>query len=117
MLIRGHKMQRFQTKLWLWLAVLAFLSPIGIVFPRLFNAEDAWGEWGTETLDKLLGYVPAGLQRTADAWKAPFPDYSFGAMNSLLGETGSYVASALIGGLLVVLLAYLLARVCASREK
>lgn len=93
------------------------MSPIGIVFPRLFDAEDAWGEWGTETLGKLLGYVPKGLQRTADTWKAPFPDYSFGATDSLLGETGSYVISALIGGLLLVLFAYLVTRVCANREK
>lgn len=103
--------------MWFWLAVLALLSPIGVVVPKLFNAEDAWGEWGTEALASLLGYVPKGLQRTADIWKAPFPDYSLGAVTSFFGETGSYVASALIGGLLVILFAYLLTRACVNREK
>lgn len=110
-------MKSFPRKIWLWLVLLAFLSPIGIIFPRLFNAEDAWGEWGAETLTKLLGYVPRGLEKTADLWKAPLPDYTIGAMGHVFGEIGSYVASALIGGLLVVLFACILGRLVVKRGK
>lgn len=110
-------MKSFLKKTWLWLTVLALFSPLGIILPRLFNAEDAWGEWGTETLNRLLGYIPHGLQRTAELWKAPLPDYSLGTLTHFFGETGSYVASALIGGSLVVLIAYGVGKWCAGREK
>jgi len=110
-------MERFAKRLWLWLAVLVFLSPVGIILPRLFGAEDAWGEWGTETLARLLGYVPTGLKKTADLWKAPLPDYSMGGMSHLLGEIGSYIASAAVGGLVVVLFAYIVGRLCVNRGK
>jgi hypothetical protein len=110
-------MKSFPNRMWLWLTFLAFLSPIGIILPKLFGAEDAWGEWDTETLNKLLGYIPKGLEKIADGWKAPLPDYSLGAISHLLGETGSYIASALIGGLLVALFAYIVGRSCANRGK
>jgi hypothetical protein len=108
-------MEKLPKKLWFWLSVMALLSPLGVVLPKLFGAEDAWGEWGTDTLARLLGYVPEGLERTADVWKAPLPDYS--TMSHLLGETGSYLASAVIGGSLVTLLAFAIARLCAGRAK
>jgi hypothetical protein len=110
-------MRHFRNRLWLRLALLALLSPIGILVPKLFRAEDAWGEWGTETLLKLLGYVPKGLERATGLWNAPFPDYSVGWMSRLLGENGSYAASALVGGLLAGFFAYVVARLCAHREK
>lgn len=110
-------MKSFPKKMWLWLIIMALLSPIGIILPKLFRAEDAWGEWGTETLMKLLGYVPKGLERSSALWEAPLPDYSMGSLSHLLGETGSYIASALIGGFLVVLLAYGIGKCCANREK
>jgi hypothetical protein len=110
-------MERSRNKMWLWLAGLAVLSPIGIILPKLFGAEDAWGEWGTDTLIKLLGYIPKGLERTAELWKAPLPDYSLGGMNHLFGEIGSYGASALIGGLLVVLFAYIVGKLFVNRGK
>ena len=108
-------MERFSKKMWLWLVALAVLSPVGILVPKLFEAEDAWGEWGTDTLNRLLGFVPKGLERTADLWKAPLPDYTVAPINRLLGESGSYVASALIGGFLVVLFAYLVGKWAVKR--
>ncbi|HAR96307.1 MAG TPA: cobalamin biosynthesis protein [Deltaproteobacteria bacterium] len=85
-------------KLWIGLVVLALLAPLGLIVPSVFNAEDAWGEWGTDTLQKVLGYVPERLKQTADLWKAPVPDYNFGSEDASLGaQSGSYILSALIG--------------------
>ncbi len=36
------------TKLWIGLAVLIVLSPLGLILPERFKAGDAWGEWGTD---------------------------------------------------------------------
>jgi hypothetical protein len=104
-------------KLWIGLAVLALLAPLGIIVPHFFNAEDAWGEWGADTLQKVLGYVPEGLKRTADLWKAPMPDYGFGSDSASLGiQSGSYILSALIGIALVAGVAYGLSKVLVKKK-
>lgn len=95
-------MERFQRKLWVGLLILALLTPIGIFLPEMFNAGDAWGEWGVETLEKLLGYVPEGLKKYADVWKAPIPDYNFGGDDASMGtQVLSYILSGIIGIVLV----------------
>ncbi len=45
---------------WLWagMGVLILLTPIGVLAPGT-----AWGEWGGEELDALVGYVPANLEK------------------------------------------------------
>jgi hypothetical protein len=104
-------------KLWIGLVVLSFLAPLGIIVPHVFNAEDAWGEWGTDTIEKVLGYVPEGLKRTADLWKAPVPDYNFGSENASLGaQSGSYILSAFIGIVLVGGIMFGLSRVFVKKE-
>ena len=50
-------------KVWIGIAVLALLSPLGLILPAAFNAGGAWGEWSAEELRKLIGYVPAGFER------------------------------------------------------
>ncbi len=91
-------MTRFQKKLWIGLLIMALLTPLGVLLPEKFKAEEAWGEWGTEKLEKLIGYVPEGLRRLADFWKAPIPDYNFGGEGaSLTLQAVSYIVSGLLG--------------------
>jgi cobalt/nickel transport protein len=85
-------------RLVIFLLVLAILSPLGIILPEVFKAGDAWGEWGLETIQEMLGFVPEGLKRLADLWKAPVPDYNLGGEGSpLVVQVLSYILSALIG--------------------
>lgn len=91
-------MTRFQKRLFIGLIIMALLSPIGILLPEKFNAGDAWGEWGTDTLEKLLGYVPEGLKKLSDLWKAPIPDYNLGTEDSpLIVQVVSYIISGIFG--------------------
>lgn len=91
-------MTKFQKKLWIGLLVMALLTPLGILLPQKFGAEGAWGEWGTEKLEKLLGYVPEGLKKLADLWKAPLSGYHFGSEGaSKTVQVVSYVASGFLG--------------------
>ncbi len=91
-------MTTFHKKLWLGLLILALLTPLGILLPEKFKAEEAWGEWGTEKLGKLLGYVPDGLKKLSDLWKAPVPDYTFGGEGaSMKLQVTSYIISGLLG--------------------
>jgi len=91
-------MTRFQKKLWIGLLVMALLTPLGILLPEKFNAENAWGEWGIEKLEKLLGYVPEGLRKLTDVWKAPISDYKFGGEGaSRVVQVASYIVSGFLG--------------------
>lgn len=91
-------MTGFQKKLLLGLFIMALLSPIGLLLPEKFDAEDAWGEWGIEKIEKMLGYVPAGMKKIAGLWKAPVPDYNFGGeASSLKTHIVSYIASGVLG--------------------
>lgn len=86
-------------RLWVTLLVLALLSPIGLYLPSLFRAGAAWGEWGLGEMQEMLGYAPAGMEKTADLWKPPLPDYALpGQQTAPLSHLGlSYVLSAFVG--------------------
>ena len=111
-------MKKFEKKLWLGLFIMALLSPIGIVLPEKFGAEDAWGEWGLDALKKLLGYVPEGLKKTADIWSAPIPDYNFGGDGALLtAKILSYIVSGIIGIILASVVMIIISRYLFKNEK
>lgn len=111
-------MTRFQRKLWLGLLIMALLTPVGLLLPEVFGAGDAWGEWGTDTLLKLLGYIPEGLKKTADFWKAPIADYNLGGENtSMTLQIISYIMSGILGILLVTLAVYLVSRTLMKNGK
>lgn len=111
-------MTKQQKKLWTGLFILALLTPLGIILPEKFNAGSAWGEWGTDTLARLLGYVPDGLKKWAGLWKAPVPDYNLGGDGaSTMVHIISYVASGLIGILAVGVIIYVIGRVILKNGK
>jgi len=104
-------------KLVIGLAILVVLVPLGVIAPRFFNAGEAWGEWGTETLEKLVGYVPAGLKWTADLWRAPVPDYGLGPETaSIAAKSAHYVLASLIGVALAVCIMYVLSKVVIRKK-
>ena len=111
-------MTRLQKKLWIGLSIMALLSPLGIILPEKFDAGDAWGEWGTDKLERLLGYVPEGIRKLADLWKAPIPDYNFGGEGaSMIVQVISYILSGVLGVLLCGLAVYALSRILKRNER
>jgi cobalt/nickel transport protein len=111
-------MTKFQKKLWIGISIMALLTPIGIYLPTKFNAGDAWGEWGTDTLKELLGYVPAGLAKLADLWKPPIPDYNFGGENAAMStQVISYIISGMIGIAAGAILIYVITKFLIKREE
>ena len=116
--VRTNRMTKSQKKLWTGLLIMALLSPIGLILPRLFNSGDAWGEWGTDTLEKLIGYVPEGLRKYAEFWKAPVPDYNLvGEESSMTVQALSYIASGIIGIIAVALVIYLISKLVIKNGK
>jgi cobalt/nickel transport protein len=111
-------MTRFQKKLWIGLLIMVLLTPLGILLPEKFKAEEAWGEWGTDRLEKLVGYIPEGLKKIADLWKAPIPDYNFGGEGaSMTVQVISYIVSGLIGITVCTIIFLIVSRFIARHGK
>src|SRR5271157_2492028 len=89
-------------RLWLAVALLMLLTPLGIL-----AAGQAWSEWSPSefarsgspaqtaaaTTDLTAG-IPAGMQRLANLWTAPFPAYAPGFVKS---AAFGYLLSAMFG--------------------
>jgi uncharacterized membrane protein len=106
-------------KLWIIVGILAVLSPIGIILPEKFKAGSAWGEWGTEEIKELIGYIPKGLEKLSSIWNAPIPDYAFKGWENLGVKHLSlaYILSAIIGIGFCVVLSYILGKILSNKEK
>ncbi len=110
-------MSMFQKKLLIGLVVLAVLAPIGIYLPAKFNAGDAWGEWSTETIEKMIGFIPEGLRKNAGIWKAPITDYNLGDKKSSFAiQAFSYILSGVIGLALCGAALFLLSKLLKKKE-
>ena len=107
------------TKFWIVIAVLIVLSPLGLILPEHFKAGSVWGEWGADEMQKLVGYVPKGLEKLSGLWKAPMPDYAFKGWEEkpLAGLSIAYIASAVIGILTCIAVAFLLAKFLSWKRK
>lgn len=110
-------MEKSRKRLWIGLIVLTFLSPLGIILPEMFNAGDAWGEWSIDTIQRIFGYVPAGLSKYADIWHAPISDYNLWGDGAAMGRRIlAYILSGILGILMAGSIVYLLAKVIFRRE-
>ena len=102
---------RGTTPLWIGLAALMILTPLG-----LLAAGTAWGEWAAEdfanpeTRAEIAAAShnqmppaapPAGLEKLAAVWTAPIPDYAPPFMQS---QEFGYVLSAMFGTGVIILL-------------
>lgn len=106
------------TKLWIGLAILIILSPLGLILPELFKAGSAWGEWGTDEIKKLVGYIPHGLEKLSALWSAPIPDYAFKGSEEkgLACLSFGYIGSALIGIALTVAVVLILGKLLSKKQ-
>ena len=113
---RENNMNKIK-KLWIGIGILIVLSPLGVIIPKWFGAEGAWGEWGLDEIEKITGFVPAGMKRLAESWKAPLADYGLpNQSKGFAGESFGYVITAIIGVAFAAGLMYLIARLLGRRN-
>ena len=100
---------RTMRRLWVALAMLLILTPLGIL-----AVGTAWGEWTSQdfsdpTMRQEIGkasgqappmQAPSGLQRLSTVWTAPFPRYAPAVVRS---ASFGYALSGMIGVGLIVL--------------
>ncbi|MFH0917647.1 MAG: PDGLE domain-containing protein [Candidatus Omnitrophota bacterium] len=108
---------KITTKLWLGMAILILLSPLGLLLPEHFKAGTAWGEWGINEIKKLAGYVPQGFEKLSNLWNAPMPDYAFKGWEEkgLPHLSFAYIISAIVGIILVVLAILLIGKLLVKK--
>ncbi len=99
-----YKKEAFKP-LWLILILLIMLTPLG-----LLAQGTAWGEWGSEELNAILGYVPNGIKELENIWTAVLPDYNIAGWESPVKTGIGYIISAGIGSSIIVMLVYLAGR-------
>lgn len=99
------------------LLVMALLAPIGVYLPQILKAGSAWGEWGIEEVRRMVDYAPAGMEKTAERWKAPMPDYAPAGREDASSPARGfyYLLSAFLGAAACGAGAWLLARRIARR--
>jgi cobalt/nickel transport system permease protein len=103
---------RVGTPVWIVVGLMMMLTPLGIL-----AAGTAWGEWTTAELPTQTpvgqGSIPAGLEKLANVWTAPFPNY---APSFIRSRAFGYFLSAVFG-VGVLLLIMLLARSAAGKRR
>ena len=103
-------------KLWIGIAILIILSPVGLILPKLFKAGGAWGEWGSDEIEKIAGYVPHGLKKLSELWKAPIPGYAFSGWDKGFKSYAGYIFSGIIGAALVIGVSMLIGKIFAGKN-
>jgi cobalt/nickel transport system permease protein len=97
---------------WIVVGLMMMLTPLGIL-----AAGTAWGEWTTAELPTQTpvgqGSIAAGLEKLANVWTAPFPNY---APSFIRSRAFGYFLSAVFG-VGVLLLIMLLARSAAGKRR
>jgi len=96
--------------LWIGMAALIVITPIGLLAPGT-----AWGEWGAEELTSLgLSFIPKGLEQLSGLWSAPMPDYDVAAVGN---ANIAYILSAVVGVLITVAVVWLFSLLVTSGKK
>ena len=96
---------KITAKLWLGIAVLIMLSPLGLILPEYFKAGPAWGEWRLEKFSNL--------------WSAPIPGYGFKGWEDkgLPGLSFSSILSAIAGIGIIILVMMVIGKLLAKKEE
>lgn len=108
---------KLTTKFWIGIMVLIVLSPLGLILPEHFKAGSAWGEWGADEMQKLVGYVPKGLEKLSALWNAPMPDYAFKGWEEkgLSHLSLAYIISAIVGIGIIVLVVLVIGKLLTKK--
>jgi cobalt/nickel transport system permease protein len=95
--------------LWVILAVMIVLVPLGLLAPGT-----AWGEWGTQRLSSLgLAFVPEGLAKLSGLWSAPMSGYDLPALKN---ANLAYILSGIVGTIVIGIVVWLFTMLVSARK-
>ena len=108
---------KITTKLWIGIAILIVISPLGLILPEHFKAGSAWGEWGADEMQRVVGYIPRGLEKLSGLWSAPMPDYAFKGWEEkgLPRLSVAYIISAVVGIAIIVIVVLFIGKILSKK--
>ena len=106
------------TKLWIFIAILIVLAPVGLILPEYLKSGAAWGEWSSDEIKNIIGYIPRGIAVLSTLWNSPMPGYAFknSRNNALPASRVEYILSAAIGVLIILAIMLLIGRFLQKRN-
>ncbi len=107
------------SKLWIGIAFLAVITPLGLYVPYKLNSKSAWGEWSAQEIKMLVGYIPGELEKVSGVWKAPVSGYgAHGWFGKDAAHRGfGYFLSGIIGIAACVGIAFIIGKILSKKEK
>ena len=107
-------MDKVLKRLLIAFVILVILVPIGLI--ATYGGE-AFGEWGPDSLQKLVGYVPAGLGSLSNLYSAPLSGYGTPATPpGFLGDSLGYYLSAVVGAVVIGGVIFLLGKAFTRKD-
>ncbi len=105
-------------RLWWGLLILILISPLGLILPEAFQSGPAWGEWGSEELQKMLGFLPEGFRKIGNLWSAPVPEYSLkGLDGQAWTKSLGYILSGALGVGAILIVSFLLGKTLTRQKR
>jgi cobalt/nickel transport system permease protein len=77
------------------LLIMILLAPLGML-----ERNPAWGEWSAAEIRNRMGFLPQGLARLENLWRAPMAGYERPLLSAALGATVLLLVGGLGGRLL-----------------
>lgn len=88
------------------IGILVLATPLG-----LLASGTAWGEWGTEEIQELIGFVPKGMENGFQ-FNSLIPDYNLGNVAEYIG----YIISAALGVIIIFIIFKILSKINLRKE-
>lgn len=101
-----NKKEKNRKLIYVIVGMLIVLTPLG-----LLASGRAFGEWSSEEMKKLVGYVPKGMAN-GFKYNSPFTDYSVKFFNDYIG----YILSALIGVIVILIVFKIINKINAKED-
>lgn len=100
------KAAKSSKKLWAFIGIMVVLTPLGLLASGV-----TWGEWSSEELKSILGYIPQELRRLESIWQhSLMADYKLPGWDSSFMTALGYILSAIVGVGIIVGIAFLMSR-------
>jgi cobalt/nickel transport system permease protein len=92
--------------LYVIIGILVLATPLG-----LLASGTAWGEWGAEEIQELIGFVPKGMENGFQ-FNSLIPDYNLGNVTEYIG----YIISAALGVIIIFIIFKILSKINLRKE-
>ena len=92
--------------LYVIIGILVLATPLG-----LLASGTAWGEWGAEEIQELIGFVPKGMENGFQ-FNSLIPDYNLGNVAEYIG----YIISAALGVIIIFIIFKILSKINLRKE-